>query len=558
MAKIKNAIFLRRSKKPLAEHVKTEPQKLVHPTRAEQPKAEHAGTHRPSSARPTQTRPESTRRDSYSSRPPRQESGSRRRSVEPRHDREGGAAPVSASRAIPWSLDEYAVAPEEGKVRFHDLDLPIEVMQAVSDLKFQYCTSVQALIMPKTLQGLDAAGKAQTGTGKTAAFLLTMLARFLRNPIENRKHGTPRALILAPTRELVIQIQKDAEALSRHCPVRCLAVYGGMDLQKQRRMLQETRTDIVAATPGRLLDFKSTGAIDLSAVEVLVIDEADRMLDMGFIPDVKRIVYSLPPKERRQTLLFSATLTKDILMLASRWMRDPEFVEVESEKMTVDAIDQKVYTVAAREKFPVLYHLLKSGMAPRVLVFRNRRDGVERLAMRLGHYGIACAQLSGDVPQQKRLSILEAFRTGQVNVVVATDVAGRGIHVDGISHVVNYDVPIEADDYVHRIGRTGRAGATGTSITFACEEGAFNLPAIEKYIGRSLTCEFPDEAWLKMPVPAAKPALVLGVAPGGTHPGSGGRSGSSSDGARPRPGGRSGGYGGGRPPPRRSGPPRRR
>jgi ATP-dependent RNA helicase RhlB len=309
----------------------------------------------------------------------------------------------------------------------------------------------------------------------------------------------PRALVLAPTRELALQIFKDAQHLGKYCHFRNLVIFGGMDYHKQQEQLRRVSPDLIVATPGRLLDFRGSGLLNLGRVEVLVLDEADRMLDMGFIPDVKRIIYSLPPKDRRQTMLFSATLNQDILNLAARWLKNPVMIEVEPEQVTLKTTDQRVYAVAARDKFALLFNLIQREAPTRMLVFRNRRDGVDRLARKLALAGVPCAALSGDVPQDKRIRILEDFRAGKTRVVVATDVAGRGIHVEGISHVVNYDIPEDAEDYVHRIGRTGRAGATGIAVTFACEEGAFNMPAIEKYIGRSLACIQPDEGWLKVP-----------------------------------------------------------
>lgn len=414
----------------------------------------------------------------------------------------------------PWTPAQFHVPPQAGKIRFHDLELPDPILHAVADQKFSYCTPIQAQILPALLSGRDAGGRAQTGTGKTAAFLIGIFNHLLRHPLAvPSRAGMPRALVLAPTRELALQIFKDAQALGKYCGFRNLVIFGGMDYKKQQDQLRSPNIDLVVATPGRLLDFRSSGLLNLGRVEALVLDEADRMLDMGFIPDVKRIIYSLPPRERRQTMLFSATLSQDILRLATRWMKDPLLIEVEPERVTVDATEQRIYAVSAKKKFALLFHLLQQEAMARVLVFRNRRDGVDRLARRLALAGIPCAQLSGEVPQEKRIRILEDFRAGRTRVVVATDVAGRGIHVEAISHVVNYDIPEEAEDYVHRIGRTGRAGATGVAITFACEEGAFNLPAIEKFIGRPLACIQPEENWLKLPDAIAQKVAAAGVRP---------------------------------------------
>ncbi len=261
----------------------------------------------------------------------------------------------SQSAHAGWNVSSFEVPVCEGKTRFQDLELPSEIMHAVADLGFQYCTPIQAQVMPHTLAGRDAFGKAQTGTGKTAAFLITILNHFLRNPGRpDRKPGTPRALILAPTRELCIQIHKDATALMPYTGLSVAAVFGGMDYEKQKRQMRGQVIDIVAATPGRLLDFKKRGDMDLREVEILVIDEADRMLDMGFIPDVRTIVHSTPPKDRRQTLFFSATLTPDVQRLAAQWTRDPISIEIEPEQVATDTVDQVVYIVTADEKFVLL------------------------------------------------------------------------------------------------------------------------------------------------------------------------------------------------------------
>ena len=393
-----------------------------------------------------------------------------------------------------WDPASFVVEPAEGKTRFQDFDLPPSILHGVADQGFQYCTPIQAEALGLAMAGKNVAGKAQTGTGKTAAFLITVFKRLLEHP-ENRptKPGRPAALILGPTRELVIQIAKDAAALGKYTGVRCVAVYGGMDYARQEDDIRSKPVDIVAATPGRLIDFRRSHIIDLSAVATLVIDEADRMLDMGFIPDVSRIVRELPKEDRRQTMLFSATLNDDIMRLAARWMPDPVQVSVETESVAAETIHQIVYPIRSEEKLTVLYNFLQREKAERVLVFCNRKVECERLHADLLDYGIAAEVLSGDVAQARRLRVLEDFRAGKTKVVVATDVAGRGIHVEDIAYVVNYDFPYEADDYVHRIGRTGRAGHEGTAISFACEDESFIIPDIEKLIGEELPCEMPPE-----------------------------------------------------------------
>jgi ATP-dependent RNA helicase RhlB len=435
----------------------------------------------------------------------------------------------------PWDPGSFAIPESAGKVRFHDLDLPPEVMRAVQDLGFQYCTPIQSGLLPQTIAGSDATGRAQTGTGKTAAFLITILTRFLRNDVPaGQKEGTPRALVLAPTRELVLQIDKDARALSKYTPYRCLAVFGGMDYRKQQTALDAGPVDIVAATPGRLLDFKRNRKIDLSRVEVLVIDEADRMLDMGFIPDVRRIIESTPMKGKRQTMFFSATLTPEVNRLAAAWTRDPIAVDVTPpQDITLATIDQVVYIITDEEKLTLLYNLITKHQLERVMVFANRRDEAKSLKERLTVHGIQCGLLSGEVEQAQRVKTLEAFRNGKFRVLVATDVAARGLHIDGVSHVVNYSLPMDAEDYVHRIGRTGRAGASGTSVSFATEMEAYEIPKVEEYIGRSLTAVHPD-ALLLEPLPPLPEGVELPAAGG-----RGGRSGS-------RRGGRGGGGGRGR------------
>jgi len=389
---------------------------------------------------------------------------------------------------------------ETAGISFGQLDLPPQIVHAVSELGFKVCMPVQAKALPPAIEGRNVAGRAQTGTGKTAAFLIAVFTRFLRSPERrSRRRATPRALVIAPTRELVVQIIKDAHDLGRHCPFRCIAVYGGTDFEKQRRDLGAGPVDLVAATPGRLLDFKRRGVLNLGHIEVLVIDEADRMLDMGFIPDVRRIIRSLPPRERRQTMLFSATLTKEVMRLASQWMPDPVVVEVEPEQVAVESVEPVLYTVTARDKFALLFNLLKLPEMQRVLVFGNRRDSTHALADRLRRHGVSCELLSGAVHQNKRQRVLEQFREGTVKVLVATDVAGRGLHIEDVTHVVNYDFPYEPEDYVHRIGRTGRAGASGVAISFACEDESFIIPEIEEYIGCRLACRQPEERLLAPP-----------------------------------------------------------
>ena len=459
-----------------------------------------------------------------------------------REDHRRADAPVhSHAPAAPWDPAQFVVEPVEGKTRFIDFDLPVEILHAIHDLGFKYCTPIQAMTLPHTLAGKDVFGRAQTGTGKTAAFLISTFAQILRNPLKTpRQNGTPRALILAPTRELALQIQHDAVGLAKHTNINCVAVFGGMDYDKQRRHLTERQVDLVIATPGRLLDFRQRGDVHLNHVETLIIDEGDRMLDMGFIPDMRRIINSTPPKTNRQTMLFSATLPDEVQRLAQQWTRDPVTIDIAPEQVAVDTVKQVVYIVTMQKKFSLLYNILQRDNPQRVMVFGNRRDEVERLMQELRHYNINCALLSGAVPQMKRVRVLEDFRSGKIRVLVATDVAGRGIHIEGVSHVINYNLPLDPEDYVHRIGRTGRAGASGISISFADEDDSFHVPEIEKFIGRELPCTHPEDEWLVLP-PAPPRTAGMGRPLGETH--------AQSNGPQRRGGPRRGG-------PRR-GPPRR-
>ena len=394
-----------------------------------------------------------------------------------------------AAEHAKWDPASFAVEPMEGKKRFQDLDLPGEVMHGIADLGFKYCTEIQALSLEAALSGKNIAGRAQTGSGKTAAFLVAILTRYLRTPESRAKTGgTPRALVIAPTRELVIQIAKDADAIGRYCGLRCLAVYGGMDYDRQRKELMDAPVDLLVATPGRLLDFTKSRVINLACVDTLVIDEADRMLDMGFIPDVRRIIAQLPPKNKRATMLYSATLTETVMRLASQWMEEPFKAEVESETAATDTVRQVVYIVRSSDKFKVLFNHIALHPESRTIVFCNRKSTTEDVYESLKVRGVKVEMLSGDVSQNKRLKVLEDFRAGKVRILVATDVAGRGIHVDDIGYVINFDFPYEAEDYVHRIGRTGRAGNTGIAISFADENESFAIPDIEKYINEPLKC----------------------------------------------------------------------
>ncbi|MFC6166277.1 ATP-dependent RNA helicase RhlB [Acinetobacter terrestris] len=370
---------------------------------------------------------------------------------------------------------------------FETLNLHPKLKQAIDALGFKEMTPIQEKVLKFTLAGHDAIGRAQTGTGKTAAFLVSVINDLLNNPIkEQRFRGEARALILAPTRELALQIESDAKDLTKFTDLHVVTLLGGVDFDKQKAQLDKQFVDIIVATPGRLIDFVEQKEVWLDQIEFLVIDEADRLLDMGFIPSVKRIVRYSPRKEQRQTLMFSATFSYDVLNLAQQWLFEPVTVEIEPEKKTNADVEQRVYMVAKTDKYKLLQEILRDEPIEKVMIFANRRDQVRKLYDHLKRDGYKVVMLSGEIAQDKRTKMLDQFKNGQHNIMIATDVAGRGIHVDGVSHVINFTLPEQSDDYVHRIGRTGRAGARGVSISFLSEDDAFYLPEIEKAIGQKL------------------------------------------------------------------------
>ncbi|MFZ3191695.1 MAG: ATP-dependent RNA helicase RhlB [Moraxellaceae bacterium] len=378
-------------------------------------------------------------------------------------------------------------------LNFDSLNLHASLRQAIADLGFTQMTPIQHQVLYYTLAGHDAIGRAQTGTGKTAAFLISIINDLLSHPIQDERYrGEPRALILAPTRELALQIESDAKQLLKHTDLHVLTLLGGVDYDKQRAQLDRAFVDIVVATPGRLIDFLEQKEIWLDRLEFLVIDEADRLLDMGFIPAVKRIVRAAPPKSDRQTLMFSATFSYDVLNLAQQWLFEPVTVEIEPLKTTSEQVEQRVYIVSKRDKERLLKEILAAEPIEKVMVFANRRDQVRKLYDRLKLQNYKVGMLSGEITQDRRTKMLDQFKNGTTQIMIATDVAGRGIHVDGVSHVINYTLPEQPDDYVHRIGRTGRAGATGVSISFACEDDSFLLADLEKALKHKLPLVRPE------------------------------------------------------------------
>ena len=414
-------------------------------------------------------------------------------------------------------------------------------MQGISAAGFTHCTPIQAQALPIALAGRDVAGQAQTGTGKTAAFLIALYQALLTRPAPaNRAPTSIRALIVAPTRELAVQIHHDALVLGAHTGFRHMVVFGGIDYDKQRQQLA-AGCDVLIGTPGRLIDYFKQHVFDMRHAQVLVLDEADRMFDLGFIADIRYILRRLPPPERRLSMLFSATLSHRVLELAYEHMNNPELVRIEPDKLTVDQVRQIMYYPAMEEKVPLLIGLLHQTEAVRTMVFVNTRRMADRLEGILKANGFNAQALSGDVPQNKRLRFLRDFHEGRLAVLIATDVASRGLHIPDVSHVFNFDLPQDAPDYVHRIGRTARAGAEGDAISFACEEFAVALPEIEAYLGH------------KIPYAPITPDLlaegvVAGSPPARVHhrPHTGGRRhGAPPRGGRPARGGR-GAHGRGR------------
>ncbi|HEY8009836.1 MAG TPA: DEAD/DEAH box helicase [Rudaea sp.] len=392
---------------------------------------------------------------------------------------------------------------------FESFDLHPSVLSGLHAAGFTRCTPIQALTLPLALIGRDVAGQAQTGTGKTAAFLVATLNRLLTRPaLPERTATDPRALIIAPTRELAIQIEKDFQAIGRNTGLKSALIYGGVDYDKQRDQLRGG-VDIIIATPGRLLDYFKQHVFSFRAVEVMVIDEADRMFDLGFIKDVRFVMRRLPERDRRQCMLFSATLSHRVLELAYEHMNEAEKLTVETENITADRVRQTIYFPASEEKIPLLVSLLSRIDATRSMIFVNMKVAAEKVARRLERQGFLVGMLSGDVPQKKRQTLLGKFQRGEIEVLIATDVAARGLHIADVSHVINYDLPQDAEDYVHRIGRTARLGADGDAISFACDLYAQSLPEIEAYIGQKIPVATIDPAMLVLPPPRHRPASFV-------------------------------------------------
>ncbi|MBE9568350.1 MAG: ATP-dependent RNA helicase RhlB [Proteobacteria bacterium] len=407
------------------------------------------------------------------------------------------------------------------ETRFKELDINPDIIKGLDDAGFEFCTPIQAQSIPIALTGKDVAGEAQTGTGKTAAFMVACMNHLLSHaPRENRKPNQPRALILAPTRELAIQIHKDAVTIGKHTGLTLGLSYGGTDYDKQRRILEEG-VDILIGTPGRIIDFFKQGVFNLKACDVLVLDEADRMFDLGFIDDIRYLIHRCPDPDKRLSLLFSATLSHRIAELAYEHMNDPAEIRIEADTKTADKIEQSIYYPANSEKIPLLLGLMEKLKPTRSIVFINTKRTAEKVYAWLEGNGYKSALLSGDVPQKKRQTLLKKFQDGEFNTLVATDVAARGLHIPEVSHVFNFDLPQSGEDYVHRIGRTARAGASGFAISFACEDFAHYIMDIEQYIDQKIGKEAVTSELLIEPKPPIK--MERRPRPGGNRGGGGNR-----------------------------------
>ena len=412
------------------------------------------------------------------------------------------------------SVVEPAVKNSGTPLAFADLDLPDPVRRGIDDAGFTWCTPIQAETLPTAITGRDIAGQAQTGTGKTAAFLIAAFTLLLNKPRRHQgKESCPRVLIIAPTRELAMQIFEEGKLLGKHTGLSMHAVYGGVDYIKQLDRLAEG-VDILIGTPGRLIDYFRQHVFTLKDTEVLIVDEADRMFDMGFVDDLRYLVTKMPPATERVSFMYSATLSYRVLELAYEYMHDVHRVAIDEEQVTAERVEQLVYHVGVEEKLPVLLNVLLREKPTRALVFVNTRRGVHFVAERLERHGYRVGVLVGDVDQKKRIRTLREFKEGGINILVATDVASRGLHIEAVSHVFNYDLPQDPEDYVHRIGRTARAGASGKAFSLACEHHVYSLEAIEEFIGRPVPHAFPEADLVKMPRPLPRTARVETAEPG--------------------------------------------
>lgn len=384
-------------------------------------------------------------------------------------------------------------------IKFTSLGLTDSLQEGLDDIGLTHCTPIQAEILPLALKGMDVAGQAQTGTGKTAAFLLAALHHLMETPVDEDQTG-PWVIVLAPTRELAIQIHKDAETLGKYTGLVFAAVYGGTGYDSQRRKLEQG-VDVIIGTPGRLIDYYKQGIFNLKNIEVVVLDEADRMFDLGFIADIRYLLRRMPPPGQRINMLFSATLSMRVMELAYEHMNNPKTVKIESDQITADKVRQSLYHVASSDKISLLLGIMRRQAPTRTIVFVNTKRVAERLEGYLLGNDLEAGVLSGDIPQNQRQRLLERFQRGQLPILVATDVAARGLHIPSVSHVINFDLPQDQEDYVHRIGRTARIGASGDAISFACEEYVYSLPEIEDFIGQKIPVEPISDDLLVEPKP---------------------------------------------------------
>ena len=390
-------------------------------------------------------------------------------------------------------------------VRFSSLDLEPEILRGLEDVGFEYCTPIQAQSLPAVLAGRDVEGQAQTGTGKTAAFLVGIMNVLLREPRDPAiGDGQPRALVIAPTRELAVQIHRDAEQIGLHTRLRFGVVFGGTGYESQRQMLRDG-LDVLIGTPGRLIDYFKQKVFHLGAVRVVVLDEADRMFDLGFIRDIRYLLRRMPPPQERLSLLFSATLSMRVRELAYEHMNSPTMVDATPENhVTVASVSQRLYHVGEKDKIPLLVGLLRRMDVTRTIIFFNTKREAEKVDAWLAGNGFIAGTLNGDVPQRKRLELLDRFKRGELPILLATDVAARGLHIPDVSHVFNYDLPQDAEDYVHRVGRTARAGAKGDAVSFSCERFCYSLTDIEAFIGQSIPAEVASAELMADPEPPAR------------------------------------------------------
>jgi len=416
-------------------------------------------------------------------------------------------------------------------LRFDSLQLHDSIRAGIADAGFEYCTPIQASTLPIALGPHDVAGQAQTGTGKTAAFLVAAFQRLLGDDsavtdANGEQQRQPRIFILAPTRELAVQIANDAEVLGKHTGLKIALAYGGTGYEQQRRKI-ESGIDVLIGTPGRIIDYFKQGVFKLNQVQVAILDEADRMFDLGFIKDIRYLLRRLPPPDQRLNMLFSATLSQRVMELAYEHMNEPELIRIEPDKVTADRVRQAIFFPSNPEKMPLLVGLIREMGEGRIMIFVNMKREAERVQAYLEINGIDARAISGDVPQNKRLKMLMQFQSGELPVLIGTDVASRGLHIPDVQYVINYDLPQDSEDYVHRIGRTARAGASGDAISFGCETYAISLPDIEEFIGHKIPVASFDPAnlpELKKPAPRKRK-------PGG---GNDRRRGNDNRGRRPR------------------------